>query len=57
MAIEKTERERLEDRISSMKAERQEFEHDWEDIGRLCSPNRTDIRASQTPYSGRRRRR
>ena len=45
MAFEKTTRELLEDRITGLQAERQPFEQDWEEIGRLCSPYRVNIKA------------
>jgi hypothetical protein len=39
----KTKRELLEDEITSLKEVRKPFEPDWEEIGRLCSPNRVDV--------------
>lgn len=43
MAVDKTPRERLEDQVASLKSQRDPFEADWEEIGRLCSPARVDI--------------
>jgi hypothetical protein len=41
--VERTTRERLETQLEGMKEERQPFEPDWLEIGRLCLPNRVDI--------------
>jgi hypothetical protein len=43
MAVRKTTRERLEDTIENMRAERNGFEQDWQEIGRLCLPNKVDV--------------
>lgn len=43
MAIAETTRERLDRVVTGMRTERGEFEQDWQEIGRLCLPNRVDI--------------
>jgi hypothetical protein len=57
MPVTKTTREKLEDTITGMKAERQPFEGDWEEIGRLCLPNRVDVRSSRNTGNTSRSRR
>ena len=43
MAVPLTTREKLEKVVDSVRGERRGFELDWEEIGRLCLPNRVDI--------------
>lgn len=53
--MELTTRERLEKHIDSMKSDRQPFEQDWQEIGRLALPNRVDIAStSRSNFSKRR---
>jgi hypothetical protein len=57
MAVAKSTREKLEDTITGMQAERRPFEGDWEEIGRLCLPNRVDVRSSRSTANTSRSRR
>jgi hypothetical protein len=51
-------RELLEDEITSLKSVREPFEQDWEEIGRLCSPSRVEVRTKNgTNVNARVRRR
>lgn len=55
MAVTPTQRERLEHKLAGMKADRQPFEADWEEIGRLCLPNRVEINRGNQHNKGKRR--
>lgn len=57
MAAVKTKRELLEDEITSLKEVRKPFEPDWEEIGRLCSPARVEVKGQATSVNARVRRR
>jgi hypothetical protein len=54
---QKTTRELLEAEITSLKEVRKPFEQDWEEIGRLCSPARVDIKQNAMAANARVRRR
>lgn len=56
MAATKTPRELLEDEITSLKEVRKPFEADWEEIGRLCSPARVEVKGQQSVNARVRRR-
>jgi hypothetical protein len=55
MAEVKTTREKLERHIDGMKANRQPFEADWLEIGRLALPNRVDISSPTNAVTSKRR--
>lgn len=59
MAINQTltTREYLEKVITGMTADRQPFENDWEEIGRLCLPNRVNVASSRSTGNTNRSRR
>lgn len=43
----KTTRELLQDELTSLQEVRKSYEPDWEEIGRLCSPNRVEVSSKQ----------
>lgn len=44
MAKTKTERELLEDQVQTLKSQREPYESDYEEIGRLCVPYRVELK-------------
>jgi hypothetical protein len=55
MEAEKTTREKLEQHIDSMRAERSPYEQDWAEIGRLALPNKVDIKSPHNNNNSKRR--
>lgn len=55
MPVAPTTREKLEKQIGGMTSEREPFEQDWSEIGRLCLPNRVDIKSATNTSKSRRR--
>lgn len=51
----KTTRELLEDELATLKIQREPYEPDWDEIGRLCSPNRVEVKTSRTTMKTKRR--